>query len=245
MNGSEANSTQGFWGPVTASIDWCEPNYIVSPYVAEFWNTVSNVALVFLPLIVFGQYRRYQLETRFQVLTLATAVVGLGSALFHSTLLFYCQLADELPMLWASFVNLYILVHDSKRARHPVVPYMLALFTLLWTAGSPWTHLYYPLWFELLFGAIQVVALGLLIERLVQSDNTTNNLKFFVAYLAFHITAFVLWSIDNKYCGVILSSPYGQHWLYPFVGSLHGWWHMLMVYILVICFPPHFFFKNH
>ena len=26
---------------MTASIDWCETNYAWSPFVAEFWNTVS------------------------------------------------------------------------------------------------------------------------------------------------------------------------------------------------------------
>ena len=25
----------GFWGRHTASVDWCETNYAVSPYVAE------------------------------------------------------------------------------------------------------------------------------------------------------------------------------------------------------------------
>lgn len=30
-----------FAAQVTASIDWCETNYAWSPFVAEFWNTVS------------------------------------------------------------------------------------------------------------------------------------------------------------------------------------------------------------
>jgi hypothetical protein len=31
----------GFWGVPTASINWCEQNYAVIPWVAEFWNTLS------------------------------------------------------------------------------------------------------------------------------------------------------------------------------------------------------------
>ncbi|KAG1590933.1 hypothetical protein G6F48_003634 [Rhizopus delemar] len=32
-----------FWGPATSTIDWCEENYHVSPYLAEFFNTTTNL----------------------------------------------------------------------------------------------------------------------------------------------------------------------------------------------------------
>ena len=32
-----------FWGPVTANYDWCESNYAVSQYVAEFFNSISSL----------------------------------------------------------------------------------------------------------------------------------------------------------------------------------------------------------
>ena len=32
---SEASSV-GFWGSVTANVDWCEANYEVTHYIAEF-----------------------------------------------------------------------------------------------------------------------------------------------------------------------------------------------------------------
>jgi Ceramidase len=76
----------GYWGIPTATIDWCEPNYQHSFYIAEFWNTVSNILFVLLGL--FGLYRSMQsgFEARFHACFIAVLVTGLGSAMFHGTL---------------------------------------------------------------------------------------------------------------------------------------------------------------
>ena len=34
----------------SSKVDWCEPNYIVSNYIAEFWNTVSKFLCLPCPL---------------------------------------------------------------------------------------------------------------------------------------------------------------------------------------------------
>ena len=50
----EQRSRRGYWGDVTSTIDWCESNYDVSQYTAEFWNTISNIFFVLFAL--WGMY---------------------------------------------------------------------------------------------------------------------------------------------------------------------------------------------
>ncbi|KAJ2858724.1 hypothetical protein GGI22_003281, partial [Coemansia erecta] len=86
-----------YWGDATSTIDWCEENYVVCKYIAEFWNTSTN--LVFFALALLGMYkvRTTGQENRFLICYMAMLIVGLGSWLFHMTLQYQWQLADELP----------------------------------------------------------------------------------------------------------------------------------------------------
>ena len=76
----------GFWGKPSSTIDWCEENYQVSLYIAEFWNTISNLSFVVLALYGYRRARQERFERRFLAQYIAVLVTGIGSALFHGTL---------------------------------------------------------------------------------------------------------------------------------------------------------------
>lgn len=38
---------QGYWGRPTSTLDWCEENYVVSVYIAEFCKSVIIAAFIF------------------------------------------------------------------------------------------------------------------------------------------------------------------------------------------------------
>ncbi len=115
------DAARGYWDTVgtPAAVDWCEPNYAVSPWVAEWWNTLSSVAILVAGIVglVLWARARERTELRFAVCYLALAVIGLGSVAFHGTLLKLPQASDELPMIWLSLVCFYCLV--TRRADTP------------------------------------------------------------------------------------------------------------------------------
>lgn len=99
----------GFWGDPTSTLDFCEENYTVNFYMAEFWNTLTNVSMIVPPLVGLVASRRQGLELRYTVSYMLLLVVGIGSACFHGTLMYKMQLLDELPMLFAAVQFLYCL----------------------------------------------------------------------------------------------------------------------------------------
>jgi hypothetical protein len=63
----------------------CEDNYAASRYIAEFFNTISNVP--FIALGIYGYYRTRQagLPTRYGLALLGLSMIGCGSFGFHMT----------------------------------------------------------------------------------------------------------------------------------------------------------------
>uniref|UniRef100_A0A8C5LKE7 Alkaline ceramidase n=1 Tax=Leptobrachium leishanense TaxID=445787 RepID=A0A8C5LKE7_9ANUR len=68
----------GYWGPPSSTLEWCEENYAVSYYIAEFWNRVSNMIMILPPLFGAIQTVKDGLETRYVVAYLGLTAVGLG-----------------------------------------------------------------------------------------------------------------------------------------------------------------------
>eukprot|EP00927_Polykrikos_kofoidii_P057218 TRINITY_DN51339_c0_g1_i1.p1 TRINITY_DN51339_c0_g1~~TRINITY_DN51339_c0_g1_i1.p1 ORF type:complete len:382 (+),score=31.51 TRINITY_DN51339_c0_g1_i1:21-1166(+) len=80
------------------TIDWCEENYAVTPYIAEFWNTVTAFVTM-LPAIVWLFQPNPQGTQWCRLLHLNVVVIQIGSTVFHGTLTWFGQLLDEIPIL--------------------------------------------------------------------------------------------------------------------------------------------------
>lgn len=76
----------GIWQPQTSTLNWCEEDYNVTPYIAEFFNTITNLIFIYLGIMGVRDCLRYG-AARIYILTyLGYIVVGLGSMAFHATL---------------------------------------------------------------------------------------------------------------------------------------------------------------
>lgn len=131
-----------------SSIDWCEENYASSPFIAEYWNTVSGLALVLSAWVSFRRARSVACEAHMRRACGITAAIGLGTMAFHGSLLYVFQQCDEIPMLLLGYE--YLRLVGSLRITNMVtkmrtsVPYARAL--LAWTVVSYWIHPWMQLW---------------------------------------------------------------------------------------------------
>jgi len=137
------NNLPGFWDPLTSTIDWCEPNYQHSHYIAETWNTLSNLIYIigaFIFLLRVEKFYRTNNFTRslrlprLYVEIFGVFMVGVGSFLFHMTLLREHQMMDEVAMNFTILMHLYSLLNmedeidGEKDANKPRILTLFGLF---------------------------------------------------------------------------------------------------------------------
>ncbi|BFZ00236.1 hypothetical protein BsWGS_03275 [Bradybaena similaris] len=214
----------GYWGQQTSTIDWCEENYVVSFYIAEFWNTLSNAVIIFSPLlmVVVGCIQKH--EARFVCTFAAMTVVGVGSMFFHMTLQYNMQLMDELPMVWANACFIYscLTVQSKINTENKVLLAILFLISLVITVV--YILIEVPVFLQISYGVLNILVISLHINIML-----TMNCKkaIFIIGLGSYLLGFLLWNIDNLYCHQLRYLR--KHKLADSSGMLtecHAWWHV-------------------
>ena len=95
----------------------CESNYEVTSYVAEFWNTISNLALILPPLAGILNARRASLYKRDLSSFFFFLLVGVGSAAFHASLKWetVMGLVFSAVFLWCDGMIIITLYFGSRK----------------------------------------------------------------------------------------------------------------------------------
>ncbi|KAF9351765.1 Alkaline ceramidase 3 [Mortierella sp. AD094] len=220
-NGTWTSSLQpvGYWGQPTSS-DWCENNYDISYYVAEFFNSLSSFSMIIVGLV--GMYLHSTFEKRFLLTFGSIAVIGLGSIAFHGTLLFPLQMLDEVPMVYSILSLAYCCIENRSYRRYGTwFPVGIALYGIITTlvmlfAGHD-NHLLEFVVFQSSFAFVVLVVLSHMIK--IYGETQEGPVKqMFVTTFFVALTSYLFWNIDFRMCNVMQSLP-----LNP---QLHAVWHV-------------------
>uniref|UniRef100_A0A1D1ZKH3 Alkaline ceramidase 3 n=1 Tax=Anthurium amnicola TaxID=1678845 RepID=A0A1D1ZKH3_9ARAE len=205
-----------FWGPVTSTTEWCEKNYTHSSYIAEFFNTISNVPCILLALIGLINALRQRFEKRFSVLHVSNMILAIGSMLFHATLRQVQQQSDETPMVWEVLLYLYVLYSPDWH-------YRSTMPTFLFIYGAAFAVVHSLVRFELVFKLHYIALCLLCVPRVYKYYIYTKEAaakRLAQLYVATITLGSLCWLFDRIFCkkaSLWYINPQG-----------HAWWHVFM-----------------
>ncbi|AQZ09505.1 YPC1 (YBR183W) and YDC1 (YPL087W) [Zygosaccharomyces parabailii] len=234
---------EGHWGAVTSTIDWCEENYVISTWIAEWSNTLTNSFFTIFALYSTYCSVRNKLELRFVWIGLGFALVGVGSWLFHMTLKYQYQLLDELPMIYATCVPTWSLLCETPETLDPstgplkvslkrqirigviLAVFVNALSLVYLVFKIPEIH-------HTIYGmfTVAVVLLSGIYTHLYVTEKVAKRSLYqcMALGIVLFLAGFISWNLDKFLC------PFWIHirrdWLKLPLGvflELHAWWHLL------------------
>ncbi|CAF4557338.1 unnamed protein product, partial [Rotaria socialis] len=223
---SKLDTNIGYWSPSTSSIDWCERNYVITKYIAEFWNCLSSFSMCILGGILFIRGLYNKIESRFLWSSLGFAFVGLGSAYFHGTLTHVGQMADELPMVYSMIIWWFILIkmNELRQLKSKTSSIDISIIFGIFY-GLLWTYVHSLQAFVLIFQVhISMMVVGGMIKLIYlyrQPHHHVYRIKcLLLVYVSLIISAFVCWIMDQQLCERMNS-------ISRFNPQLHAWWHVI------------------
>jgi alkaline ceramidase len=230
----------------SSDVDWCETNYTVVSFIAEFFNTVklflfklsmritirigrnfiyfkvSNILFFIFPPILMVLFRNYgNIITRgIHLMWIFLILVGAGSVYFHATLSLAGQLMDELLILWVLMAGYAIMTPQTLLPLYFRV-HRSIYFTVCLTIGIFLTLVstYNPVYNAFFLFLIGFPAVGLLFR--VFNTNTEKSVSQLTRRtIIILFLAIALWICDKVFCGFFrhLNIPY-----------LHAIFHVLIL----------------
>jgi len=211
-------SKAGYWGDVTSNVDWCEDNYVKSPYIAEFWNTMSSIGMTTISTCGLVMSIRHRLERRFIVTYFFFLLVGIGSIFFHASLLRSTQLLDEVPMAFVILSLIYLgeathreHTHAGESVKYPkhslsglgrhkgMVWFLIALGVISVSAelafpGHAWI-------FQLIFGGMVIFLTVRALQLYNRYSHVDTACRLAELSMALFLTGTIIWLSEPVVCG--------------------------------------------
>ncbi|GAP91306.1 putative alkaline ceramidase family protein [Rosellinia necatrix] len=229
----DRHALHGAWSPPTSSANFCEEDYAVTRYFAEFINTLTNLLYVFFALqYMYGPGSRGLFAPKADFMSVSLFVLGIASFLFHASLRHTLQFGDELAMIgivWSILQGLLTVRRSSGYDRF--INTSLAVVFPLFAAFYLWTGkiIYHVIGFSIAIALIIVRGVYLFYWR-EPGFPPAKVAQWRVrgrASLIFMGVAYALWHADLELCAELrnLRQQVGAPWAWLL--ELHGWWHVL------------------
>nr|AFK34246.1 unknown [Lotus japonicus] len=211
-----AETMASFWGPITTTKKYCEINYAHSSYIAEFYNTISNIPTILLALIGLTNALRQRFEKRFSVLHVSNMTLAIGSMLYHATLQYVQQQSDETPMVWEILLYIYILYSPDWHYRR-TMPIFLFLYGVAFAIGH--SVVQFGIGFIVHYVILCLLCIPRMYKYYIYTEDVSAKLlaKLYVATL---ILGSLFWLFDRFICEEVSGwaiNPQG-----------HALWHVFM-----------------
>ncbi|WOL18838.1 hypothetical protein Cni_G27635 [Canna indica] len=212
----EDSGISSFWGPVTSTAELCEENYAKSSYIAEFYNTISNIPSILLALIGLTSALRQGFERRFSVLHISNMILAIGSMIFHATLQHVLQQSDETPMVWEMLLYMYVLYSPDWHYRST-----MPTFLFLYGAAFAVVHSFarFGIGFKIHYIILCLLCIPRMYKYYIQTKDTAAK-RLAKLYVVTLFLGTMCWLFDRIFCQKLL------HWYLNPQG--HAWWHVLM-----------------
>ncbi|KAE8150620.1 ceramidase [Aspergillus avenaceus] len=225
----EFSTLNPFWGPQTSYLNFCEEDYVITRYIAEFINTLSS--LVYMIYGIYGLWKLHQKkQTGARSIPYCGLIgVGLCSAGYHMTLKYHTQMSDELSMHLLTTPLLYRILSFQTSAQYTrTVGIILSImFTVVMVVHMVMDEF---LLHAVTFGtAVYLIATRTLkiIPRQIRDPYTRKKVQHIALFgCASFIFGYVVWLIDEWACRALIGAreTVGLPWAFYF--ELHGWWHV-------------------
>jgi hypothetical protein len=166
-----------YWGNPDGSIDFCEENYKENMYIAEYWNTITASTYFFIGFIwAFSKYKRIAASFMF---------LSIGTALWHGTLRYWGQWADEVGMFILTF-NLIKSVHPSLNDN-----WLIVLISIYFSFHDIF----------LIFGGLFVI-LQIYVGLCANYMSIRSGTNDIYIYILIAVVSGILWVLDTFYCDI-------------------------------------------
>lgn len=194
----------------SSDIVWCENKYVVSRYIVEFMNTISNLPVLYLALtsllpafsVLSVSNNGKKISVHSILLRLVFVTIPIFSLYFHATLSYAGQCLDELAIL------VFVILLENNLT-HMLIEMCLSLICLF----------IYPS-----INRFLLVCYGFIsCYKYHYSDVDPVLCRRIIFLLG---SGFILWSVDILFCDYLVIS---LHWIWHLLSGLAGYYAIQLV----------------